>query len=443
MGHRGRHRRRGRGRALRAGLAGTGLALTAAATLISASQATVTDDPGRLESLGRAERASLRLVEDRVPEHRLDRLSATLGAPEDVAAVLGSADGTLAAGDDCASTVHPDLPIAPRAVRSFCWDERETRGWLPGGVAASGDTDGPSGPDGVVVAGWSRDTGAYAGGGLARVDLVAADDTVRGGGTSDREGPRRASALLVVPVEGGDDYRGLASPVEGIVRHRDKLLVTAGPGDRNALYVFDLDRFHRANVESAAVGRVPGGWAALGHRHVLPAVAAYRMPGGPGVPRPSVLSLDRGTSPPGLVAGEWVEPDTDGPTRLWRYAFSAEPGRAGLPAADSTGRVEAREAYRTGANGVAGVLTHRPAGRERAGWYLGRVAGDGDTGRASLVRQDSEGTRAVVCGADRSQRCWSLDAGALSYRAGTDEVWSRSGRVLFAVPLAAIDDVLD
>lgn len=46
MKQRGRHRRQKRGRALRAFLAGTALALTAAATMISASQATVGDKPG-------------------------------------------------------------------------------------------------------------------------------------------------------------------------------------------------------------------------------------------------------------------------------------------------------------------------------------------------------------------------------------------------------------
>ncbi|MFD0504014.1 hypothetical protein ACFQ0G_15605 [Streptomyces chiangmaiensis] len=46
MQHRGRHRRKRRGRALRATLAGTALALTAAATLISTSQAAGGDSPG-------------------------------------------------------------------------------------------------------------------------------------------------------------------------------------------------------------------------------------------------------------------------------------------------------------------------------------------------------------------------------------------------------------
>ena len=82
MKHRGRHRRRRRGRALRAVLAGTALALTAAATMISASQATDVRDPGALKPLTRpADTEPLRLTEEPVPQQWLDRLSEEMGRP--------------------------------------------------------------------------------------------------------------------------------------------------------------------------------------------------------------------------------------------------------------------------------------------------------------------------------------------------------------------------
>ncbi|MEG3626897.1 hypothetical protein [Streptomyces poriticola] len=443
MKHRGRHRRRRRGRALRAALAGAALALTGAATMISASQATVADDPGRLKPLlSHSERAPMRLTEHRVPQRWLDRLSSAMGSPLDVATVLGTADRTLRGTAECTAGERRALPVAPAATRAYCWDEADTRGWRPGAVAASGDSDGSPGPDPVIVSAWSRETGGPAGRGLARVDLVAAGAPDAAGDAGEEDRPRRTSALLVVPVDGGDDYRGLASPVTGMVRHQDKLLVTGGTGDRNALYVYDLDRILRTTADADAVGRVPGGWAALGQPYVLPAVAAYRLSEGVGAARPYTLALDRGSTPPGLVAGEWVPPDGERPTRLWRYAFSTDPSRAGLPAAEADGRVDAREAYETGADGVRGVLAHRPPGQARAEWYLGRAAGDGPDGRGTLVRQDTGGTRAAECGADRSQRCWSPGAGPLSYRPGTGEVWSQAGRVLFAMPLTSVDGSL-
>ncbi|MFJ8189602.1 hypothetical protein ACIQ8D_07400 [Streptomyces sp. NPDC096094] len=435
MKQRGRHRRRRRGRALRAALTGAALALTGAATLISASQATVADDPGALTPLtSAAETDPLRLTEHRVPRPWLDRLSTAMGEPVGVDALLGSADHTLRDAADCAAEEREALPISPAATRAYCWEEGDTEGWRPGAVTTSGDADedGRWGAHRVILSAWTRDDGTPEGG-LARVSFVDADDPDRLSYTS---------ALLAVPVDGGHDYRGLASPVSGMVWYQDKLLVTTGSGDRDALYVYDVDRVQRATTDADAVGRVPGGWAADGHPYVLPAVASYRLSDADGAARPGAISLDRGTVPDSLVASERVPADDDRPTRLWRYAFGTDPARTGLPAADSSGHVDAVEAYETGAAEVGGVLSHRPAGAARSDWYLGRAAG-GDDGRGTLWRQDAEDARATECGADRSQRCWSGQAGSLSYWAQTGEVWSQSGRMLFALPLTSIEDALD
>ncbi|WP_121749834.1 hypothetical protein [Streptomyces sp. E2N166] len=435
MKQRGRHRRRRRGRALRAALTGAALALTGAATLISASQATVADDPGALEPLtSAAETDALRLTEHRVPRPWLDRLSTAMGGPVGVDAVLGSADHTLRDAADCTAGERESLPVSPAATRAYCWEEGDTAGWRPGAVTTSGDADedGRWGAHRVILSAWTRDDGTPEGG-LARVSFVDADDP---------DHLSYTSALLAVPVDGGHDYRGLASPVSGMVWYQDKLLVTAGSGDRDALYVYDVDRVQRATTDADAVGRVPGGWAADGHPYVLPAVASYRLADADGAARPGAISLDRGTVPDSLVASERVPADDDRPTRLWRYAFGTDPARTGLPATDSSGHVDAVEAYETGAAEVGGVLSHRPAGAARSDWYLGRAAG-GHDGRGTLWRQDTEGARATECGADRSQRCWSGQAGSLSYWAQTGEVWSQSGRMLFALPLTSIEDALD
>ncbi len=432
MRQRGRHRRRSRGRALRAALTGAALALTGAATLISASQATVADDPGALKPLtSAAETGALRLTEHRVPGAWLERLSASMGEPAGVDAVLGSADHTLRDGADCTAGEREALPLSPAATRAYCWDDADTDGWRPGAVTTSGDAeaDGRWGAHRVILSAWSRDDGAHEGG-LARVSFVDADDLGR---------LRYTSALLAVPVDGGHDYRALASPVSGMVWYQDKLLVTTAAGDRDALYAYDLDRVQRATTTARTVGRVPGGWAAGGHRYVLPAVASYRLPDTPGAARPGALSLDRGTVPASLVASERVDADGDRPTRLWRYALSTDPARTGLPAADRAGRVDPVEAYRTGAAEVGGVLSHRPAGAARPEWYLGRASG-GQGGRGTLWRQNAAGAHAAECGADRSQRCWSGPAGSLSYWPSTGEVWSQSDRMLFALPLTSLEN---
>lgn len=428
MKHRGRHRRRKQGRAVRAFLAGTALALTAAATMISASQATVGDNPGALEPLTRdADTRALRLQEQLVPQATLDELAAGMGKPVGVRAVLESADRTLRGASGCTSAERTALPVAPAATRAYCWDAADTRAWRAGAVTTSGDAD----DDGwwkdnrVLLSGWSQGTADR---GLARVSFVDANDL---------DHLRYTSALLVVPVDGGRDYRALASRLTGMVWYQDKLLVTAADG----LYVYDMNRVQRTTVDSGAVGRVERGWSAGGNRFVLPAVGSYRLSGSDGAPRLGAVSLDRSTAPDSLVASEWTPAGSDEHARLWRYDFSKDPARPGLLATDATGAASAVEAYETEASGIRGLLSHRADGTDRSDWYVGRDPGSTDR-HGSLWRQDSEGAEATRCGSENAPRCWGVQAGPLSYWEATGEVWSQSGRVLFAAPLTSIDRAL-
>ncbi|MFD5478730.1 hypothetical protein [Streptomyces hawaiiensis] len=436
MKHRGRHRRRRRGRALRATLAGTALALTAAATMISASQATVADAPGALKPISASDGAGrLPLAEHRVPGVWLDRLASQMGRPVGVGAVLEGADLPLRDASDCPASEKHSLPVEPAATRAYCFGGSDTRGWRAGAVTTSGDADddGRWGGNRVILSGWTRGAeggsldGPAPGQGLAKVAFVDANDPAR---------LRYTWALLAVPVDGGRDYRGLVSPLSGMVWYQDKLLVTTREGGRDALYVYDMDRVQRATVESDAVGRVRGGWAAHGYRFVLPAVGSYTLPGGNGSSRPATVSLDRSTSPDSLVASEWVPADGDRRTRLWRYALSREPARSGLLATDSSGEADPVEAYETKTADVRGVLSRR------SGWYLDRAAGNRG-GHGTLWRQDTGGARATECGTDETRHCWSGGSGSLSYWEETGEVWSQSGRMLFALPLTSISRALD
>ncbi|GHE01317.1 hypothetical protein [Streptomyces alanosinicus] len=439
MKHRGRHRRRRRGAALRAFLTGTALALTAAATLISVSQADVTDSPGALRPLSApADTAPLGLRERLVPARTLDRLAAAMGRPVGVDDVLASADRETNASADCSATDRATLPVTPAPARAYCWDPADTAGdWRPASVTTSGDADddGVWGAHRVVLAGWTHSTtsGRAAERGLARVAFMDAGD------------PARLAyrwVLLVVPVDGGRDYRGLSSAISGMVWYQDKLLVTTRTGSADALYVYDLDRIQRTDVDGSAIGRVPGGWSADGYRFVMPAVGSYRFTAGrcarSGPPCPGALSLDRGSAPDSLVAAEWTAPDGDRGARLWRYAFSTDPARGGLLATDAGGRAKAVQAYRTRAAGIRGVLSYRQPGTGRVSWYVGRLPGSRD-GHGALWRQDVDGATAARCGSDGSHRCWAAAAGSLSYWQETGEVWSLSDRMLFTVPLAALD----
>lgn len=418
MSARGRHRRRKRGRALRAVLTGAALGLTAAATMISASQATVGSDPGALKPLTSAsDLGALRLREHLEPQGSLDRLSSAMGRPVGVDTVLKSADHTLRDAADCTTDEKSALPVEPAATRAYCWDSGDAAdpAWTPRSVTTSGDADedGWWGSNRVILSGWSATTR-----GLAKVAFVNAADTAH---------LTYTWALLAVPTDGGRDYRGLASTISGMVWYQDKLLVTTTSGTRDALYVYDMNRIQRTTVTAGAVGRVRDGWSAAGYRYVLPAIGSYRLSGDKAAVRPVGLSLDRSTVPDSLVAS--------GAKRLWRYPFSGDPARTGLLATDSAGRAVPEEAYTTKVDGAGGVLANGSA------WYVGGAAGT-DGGRGSMWRQDTRGAKATECGADETHQCWSARTDSLSYWQETGEVWSVSGRMLFALPLNSIDSSL-
>ncbi|MEU2332518.1 hypothetical protein ABZ770_12575 [Streptomyces sp. NPDC006654] len=440
MQHRGRHRRRRRGAALRAALAGTALALTATATIVSASQATVAEDPGALKPLtSTAAMAQLGLREHLVPRRSLDRLAAAAGGTVGVTDVLQNADHTLREAADCDSGDRDTLPVTPAADEAYCWDPTDTLtdDWRPASVTTSSDADddGLWGANRVVLAGWTHSTtsGPAASRGLARIAVVDANDPAH---------PTYAWVLLTVPSADGSTYRGLTSQISGMAWYENKLLVTTAQGSADALYVYDLNRIQRTSVLTDAVGRVRGGWSADGFRYAMPAVGWYSFAAGAcsggGAPCPSALSVDRGTSPDSLVLGEWTTAGGDRRARLWRYAFDERPARDGLLATDAAGRVEAVEAYRTGASEIRGVLSYRPPGATGSEWYVGHLPGAMD-GHGSLWRQDTDGAHGSRCGSDASHRCWAAGTGSLSYASDTGEVWSVSERMLFSTPLRSID----
>jgi hypothetical protein len=441
---RGRHRRRRRGLALRALLGGTALALTGAATVISVSQAT-DDTPGGLERLPAA--AGPALHEEAVPWRRLDALAENLGRPVPLRTVLREAEHEMpAAAAGCAD--EEALPAEPEAVRAYCWEKGDARdeNWTPVSVTTSSDADddGRWGEDRVIVSAWTRSPEAT-GPGSAGVAFVDAGD------------PDRLTyswALLALPEprseDGrGDGYRPLGAEVRGVVWYQDKLLATVGrPDGGETLHVFSLDRVHRT-VPAAAADDDPGR-----SPFVLPAVASYRLEGDAcGAPDEGAaclgaLSLDRSTVPDTLVV---AERKAEGPSRLWRYAFSRYPDREGLLSVDGGGAARPTESFRTEATEIRGVVSYREPGASEERWYLASDPREAAGGRGALWAQSAEErtARAARCGRYDLPFCWVAGARGLAYRPGTGELWGVSdapesgGRSLFTVPLGAVDASLE
>ncbi|KPI18442.1 hypothetical protein OK074_1641 [Actinobacteria bacterium OK074] len=480
MTYRGRHRRRKRGRALRATLTGAALALTAAATLISTSQAANSANPGPLSQLTSAdELGRFQLHETLASSATLDTLTDRMGGAVNVHTVLQSANHAMRDQADCSDSETAALPVEPTATRAYCWEDGDatTQKWLPRSVTTSGDAsaDGTWGPDRVILAGWTHNSGpgtASADRGLARVAFVDADD------------PAALTyrwVLLVVPTSDGKDFTALRSGVAGMAWYQDRLIVTARSNTgTTALYAFDMRRILRAGVIGDTVGSVENGYSAHRYRYVLPATGSYSLTGGActttsddGTPCFASVSLDRSSTPPSLVAGE--QTGTSGRhTRVWRYDYSTAADRAGLLAVDSHGYADATQAYETKATGVRSVLSYKPSGASRADWYVGYAPGARGA-HGTLWRQDTFGSRSAECTSDETRSCWGRHATSLSYWPETGELWTlteraavvggrsdisssaigagtpasdRAGepvpeRVLYAVPLAAVNSSLE
>ncbi|MFD9188304.1 hypothetical protein ACFWCA_08785 [Streptomyces phaeochromogenes] len=463
MTYRGRHRRRTKGRVLRAALSGTALALTAAATIISTSQAAGSDNPGPLTSItSSSEVNKLQLHENLVSGTTLDTLQSGMGGNVGVGAVLDSANHPMRNKAECDATESAALPVEPTATRAYCWDSGDatTQKWLPQSVTTSGDADndGKWGPDRVILAGWTHNdhkAGEPADDkGLARIAFIDANDP---------DNLKYRWVLLVAPLSGGNDFGAVRSHVGGMVWYQDKLIVTAknGADHNNALFVFDMNSILRADVNSTEIGKVSGGWSARGYQYVMPAIGSYNLTGGAcsasndnAVPCFGSISLDRTSTPDSLVANEWFSSGGSEPARVWRYYYSTASDRTGLLGSNASDNVNADEAYETKAVGLQGVLSHKPSGASKADWYTGYAPGTRDR-HGTLWRQNESTAKATKCGGGGSYACWGQHTESLSYWQETGELWTLTEwaankdneweppvipeRVLYAVPLSEVD----
>jgi hypothetical protein len=198
-----------------------------------------------------------------------------------------------------------------RAVdQAYTWDasDRTDRQWWPQGITTSADASDTEDIDGRRV--------------LA-VTWYAKDDTARNQGSRvsflDLADLRYRHVLFVVPtlIDGTLAVTPLRAHAGGVIWWGPYLHVAATTQGFYTCRLDDIVRlpgggFDDAGIRSAEV-------TTRGHRYVLPVRFSYRAYAEGSVPklRYSFLSLDRGTSPPTLVVGEYGRRgDT---TRLVRF----------------------------------------------------------------------------------------------------------------------------
>jgi hypothetical protein len=443
---------------VRLAVAGVLAVMAALLSPVVGAQAAPGDNPGALRPLTSAtELGKLRLTEHRVPTSSLDNLASEMGTPRGVSQVLASANHPMRNEAACDGTERDALPVDPQASAAYCWDtgDATTQDWLPQSVTSSGDADddGSWGSDKVILAGWTQN-GATTSTEMARVAFIDAND------------PSALAyrwVLLVVPLNGGTDYRALKSHMGGMVWYQNKLYVTAynGDPDHNALYVFDMGRILQATVNSSAVGKTSGGWSADGYQYVMPAIGSYSLSGActattdTALPCFASISLDRSSTPDSLVANEWFSSGGTQPARVWRYDFTTSTSDPAWLATDSSGQANATQAYETSAVGLQGVLSYKPSGASQPYWYVDDARG-GVGQHGILWRLNTAGAQAAAnCGTDITYACWGQHTEGMSYWWSTGQVWTLTEwaanaqaqweppavpeRVLFSVPLSAID----
>ncbi len=239
----------------------------------------------------------------------------------------------------------------PGITRAFAWqsgDESVTY-WIPQGITGSfaGHGDGLVAGKKLVLVSWyyqqDNDPGSTADKGV-RIAIV---DVTNPSAVAYR------FALLVEPVASGGrtDFAPVKVHAGGLAWFGDLLYVpVTGSGFR----VFDLSRILRVDGTADRLGydAATGAYDAHGYRYVIPQIGEY-VDAGACEMRFSYVSLDRTSSPPSLVSGEYDATTVVG--RMFRWPLDPVTGRLQLTDA---ARVVADGAWFAGESHVQGGLAH-------------------------------------------------------------------------------------
>lgn len=271
----------------------------------------------------------------RVEGVHLERTAENTARIDALADLLGGRVGVTDLLSDLKYTARPSFlgRVAGRAVeRAWTWNayDRNDPVWWPQGVTTSADAsaDGLVAGRRVLVATWyaKEQDGVKRGSRLTFVDL----DTLR-----------YRHVLLVDPRvddHGRLELRSVGIHAGGVVWAGPWLHVAATARGFLSFHVDDLMRVPDDNAYPDQIGVVDQGGsrrvASYGHHHVLPVRTSHKAftDEGHDPLRYSFLSLDRSTTPPSLLAGEYGRGRQT--TRLAGFDLDPE---TWLPAPDESG----------------------------------------------------------------------------------------------------------
>lgn len=330
-----------------------------------------------------------------------------------IADVLGDLNRT---GSRITAGAVPGDP--PGVQQAFAWQsgDMSVAYWIPQGITGSGDGiagTGRVGDRNVVLVSWyyspANDPGSTAQKGvrIAIVDVTNPDDI------------RYRFALLAEPrtIDGRADYVSVPIHAGGIAWVGDYLyVVDTGTGFR----VFDLTRILRVSAAEDLMGYSAGTYYAHGYAYVIPQIGTLADDTACNA-RFSFVSLDRTTTPPSLLSGEYDAASIAG--RLYRWPLAAD----GRPQLVEGARLVPDGAWYMGHSHVQGALS-----LDEVFWLSSSKPSDaaGELYRARIA-------------ASSATLGWIDTPEDLFYDPPTDRVWSLSegtnARYVIAVDRASID----
>lgn len=241
--------------------------------------------------------------------------------------------GEVLADLNRAGTTVTSVPGNPANVsQAFGWNggDQDVAYWVPQGLTGSADasSDGLVAGREVVLASWyyqsANDPDATGDKGV-RVSLA---DVTNAASVAYRH------MLLVEPFLDGDraDFRPVAIHAGGLAWIGDHLYVA---DTVHGFRVFDMSRVLQVETGSEVIGydATAGSYYAANYKYVVPQIGNYER-AGDCAPRFSFVALDRSTSPPNLLSGEYDANSLAGRLFHWPLANGDRlAGPLGFPSA--------------------------------------------------------------------------------------------------------------
>ncbi len=343
----------------------------------------------------------------------VNRLAETLGTVS-VADVLGDLNRV---GEPIAPA---DLPgDTPGVETAFAWQsgDESVAYWIPQGITGSGDGVDGGRVDGrrVLLVSWYHDAEEDPGSGAqkgVRIALVNATDPAD---------IRYRFLLLVEPSADGDrpTFGPVAIHAGGVAWVGDLLYVV---NTTRGLRAFDLTRILPVETGKDVIGHDAETDAYYAHEYAyaVPQIGMYQQDSSC-EPRFSWVALDRSTSPPSLVTGEYDAESVYG--RIYRWPLDGDR----LRLVGDAGRVVADQAWFSSHSHLQGGLS-----REGSFW----LSSSKPTGAAGVLYRTAEGSPSESLG-------WSDTPEDLSFNPTDGLLWSLSegldARHVFSLPLDAVN----